>query len=200
MARRIRPFDEIRLNIVEAVKRANIQRGIIPGPPKPNKPSKKSPGIRPTEKPNQSSAEADAGADGSEQLLDLAEKSHDVLYEATTVFPFTLFPDSIILDREKLTIALRSFFRVAKIISVPVGAMLSAEADVGPFFGSVHMTSKYFVQNPYTVRFLSRNDATNIQRLLQGYIIAHERKVDCSSLGKNELVTLLEDLGKGASD
>jgi hypothetical protein len=135
-----------------------------------------------------------------EKLIDITEKAHDVLFQADSVFPFTLFPDTLTLDREKLTIAIRSFFRVAKIITVPVTSMISAEADVGPFFGSVRMTSKYFVDNTHEVRFLWRDDATRIHRLLQGFIIAHERDLELHEIDKDDLIVLLEDLGQGVSD
>ncbi|HXY18217.1 MAG TPA: hypothetical protein VEH48_02235, partial [Candidatus Nitrosopolaris sp.] len=134
------------------------------------------------------------------KLFSVTEKSHDILYRANTVFPFTLFPNTVTLDREKLTFATRYFFRSAKITSVPVRDILSVEANVGLLFGSVHTASRYFITNPYTVNYLWRGDAVNLQRLLQGYIIAHEQQIDCSSIERNQLVAMLEDLGKGASD
>lgn len=137
---------------------------------------------------------------GEERLLDATNKGHEILIKTNTVFPFNLFPDTITVDREKLTIANRFFFRVAKITSVPVRDILSVEADVGPFFGSVHLTSRYFFTNPQTISFLWRGDAIKIQRLLQGYIIAHERNIDCSAIDKEQLVTLLNDLGRGDTD
>lgn len=137
---------------------------------------------------------------GEQQLLSAANKGHQILLKANTVFPFNFFPDTITIDREKLTIANRFFFRVAKITSVPVRDILSVEADVGPFFGSVHLTSRYFFTNPQTITFLWRGDAIKIQRLLQGYIIAHERNIDCSAISKNHLLDLLYDLGRGDTD
>jgi hypothetical protein len=130
----------------------------------------------------------------------MTEKAHDILCQADTVFPFTLFPDTITLDREKLTVATRSFFRVAKIVSVPVSSISSAEVDIGPFFGSLHMASKFFVQNKYSVNFLWRKDAVDIQRMLQGFLIAHEKGIDISDVEKDDLRVLLHDLGQGVSD
>jgi hypothetical protein len=135
-----------------------------------------------------------------EKLIDITEKAHDVLYEAETVFPFTPFPHTISIDREKLTIASRSFFRVAQILTVPLTSMISAEVSVGPFFGAVKMTSKYFVDNTHLVRYLWRHDAVEIHRLLQGYIIAHERDLEMHEIEKEDLKTLLTDLGQGVSD
>jgi len=134
---------------------------------------------------------------GSEKLQDITIKGRDILFRANTVFPFNLFPDTVTLDREKLTIANRFFFGVAKITSVPIRDILSVEADIGPFFGSVHMTSRYFFTNPHSVDFMWRKDALRVQRLLQGYIIAHEQNIDCSKINKKQLCALLNELGQG---
>jgi len=138
--------------------------------------------------------------EGAEKLIGLTLKSHDILFKAKTVFPFNLFPDTVTVDREKITIANRFFFGVAKITSAPIRDILSVEADVGPFFGSVYITSRYFYTNPHSINFLKRKDALNLQRLLQGYIIVHEQDIDCAKLGTEQLKVLLEDLGKGDTD
>ncbi len=131
-----------------------------------------------------------------ENLLGVTIHSHEILYKANTVFPFNFFPDTIVIDKEKLTIIARYFFWVAKITSVPIRDILSVEADVGPFFGSIHLTSRYFFTNPHSIKFLWRKDTMKIQRLLQGYIIANERGIDCSAIDKAQLEELLEHLGE----
>lgn len=136
----------------------------------------------------------------TEKLIGMALKAHDILFRANTVFPFNLFPDTVTVDREKLTIANRFFFATAKITSVPIRDILSVEADVGPFFGSIQLTSRYFFTNPRSVTFLRRKDALDLQRLLQGYIIAHEQHIDCSKMDAQQLKILLEDLGRGDTD
>lgn len=131
------------------------------------------------------------------RLSGVTVKSHDILFKANTVFPLSLFPDTVTLDREKLTFATRFFFAVSKTTSVPVRDILSVELDTGPFFGSVHTSSRYFITNPYSVHFLWRKDAIRLQRLLQGYIIAEEQKIDCTNIDKDRLMVLLNDLGQG---
>lgn len=130
------------------------------------------------------------------ELLGVTIHSHEILYKAKTIFPFSLFPDTIIIDKEKLTIVVRYFFWVAKITSVPIRDILSVEADVGPFFGSIHLTSRYFFTNPHSINFLRRYDTLKIQKLLQGYIIANERDIDCSAIDRAQLEELLEHLGE----
>lgn len=176
----IRSLENFPFDIFEALKRTLVHRGLITTrheTPAKNKGSRFPGGL--------------AGA---------RMKSHEILFRANTVFPFTLFPDTVTLDREKVTFAERFFFKVAKITSVPVRDLLSVEADIGPFFGSVHTASRYFVTNPKTVKFLWREDAIKLQRLLQGYIIVHEQDMECSHISTEKLRTMLLDLGKGATD
>lgn len=171
---------ESALDIFEAIKRAIIRRGFI------------------RQKSTTPVAPQESGEEKSpKKLVGVTVQSHDILFTANTVFPFTLFPDTVTLDREKLTIATRTFFQVAKITSTPIQDILSVEANVGPFFGSVRISSRYFVANPYSVNFLRRADTLLLQRLLQGYIIAHEQDIDCTNIEKDRLIILLKDLGLG---
>jgi len=178
VAKNLTRFDSLRskVDVFQAIKMAMMHRGRVRQKPKPSEVKKTTDKL---------------------ELVDVAGESHELLFKTNTVFPFTLFPDTVTLDREKLSFATRFFFSVAQVTSVPIRDILSVEVDVGPFFGSVRTASRYFVTNPKSVRFLWRGDAIKLQRLLQGYIIAHERKIDCSKIDKNELIKLLTDLGGG---
>lgn len=149
-----------------------------------------------------------------DKLYDTAIKSHDILFKADTVFPFILFPDTITLDREKLTIIHRQFFRVAQITAVRIKDILNAELDVGPFFGSIRVVTRYYSgpesqfagsdsderrRKPPTIKFLWRHDAERLHSMLQGYIIATQKEIDCSDISKEELATLLNDLGQSTA-
>ena len=212
MPRRLRSIDEIRLDVFQALRRAFIHRGFLPEKDRRIKGLKK--GSSPTKseaghaEPTKKTLDIDAltftsenePQEAHEKLIDITERAQDILFKADTVFPFTLFPDTITLDREKLTVATRTFFRTARIISVPIDSISSAEVNVGPFFGSLHMASKYFVQNTYIVNFLTRSDAMKIEHLMQGFIIAHDKKVDLTDIDKDDLLVLLDDLGQGVSE
>lgn len=134
-----------------------------------------------------------------EKLMDITTRSQDMLITANTVFPFVLFPDTISMDRQQLTIVHRAFFRTANTISVQIDDILNVESNVGPFFGSLRLSSKYFINNYKSIHFLSRFNALKIQRLIQGYMIAHHRRINCSTIEKGHLVFLLNDLGRGTA-
>jgi hypothetical protein len=201
----------VRLDPLQAIKRAFMYRGVVVGPPdKPTQLAKTEKPVDNTKSSQQASSKATSANDEltespqyqevHEKLIDITEKAQDILFKADTIFPLTLFPDTIILDREKLTVATRYFFKTAKIVSVPISSISSAEVDVGPFFGSLHMASKYFVQNTYLVNFLSRSDAMKLGHLLQGFIISQEKSIDLTDIDKEDLLILLEDLGKGVTE
>lgn len=135
----------------------------------------------------------------AEELINIAEESQEELISVTTVFPFNLFPDTITIDRQKISIIDREFFRTANIVSVKISDILNIESHLGPFFGSIKVYSKYFVDNFYEVNFLTRKDATSVHQLLQGYIIAIEKGIDCSKIDRRQLIILLNELGHPSS-
>jgi hypothetical protein len=134
--------------------------------------------------------------DSKLELAQTINNSHEVLHSARTVFPFTLFPDMITLDRAKLTITHKDFFWVGEDMSIRIEDILNVTADIGPFFGSLKVYTRFFsTEKPYTVNFLYRRDALRIKRVLQGYIIALQKKLNLSTLPTQQLAHLLEDLG-----
>jgi hypothetical protein len=136
----------------------------------------------------------------TEKLFQAAKQVGEVLYKAETVFPFTLFPDTVIIDREKLSISYRVFFRVSKAISTPLDDIESVDANLGPFFASLRITSRFFVNNTRYVKFLSRDDALKIQSILQGYKLAKEKDIELSEINQEELVMMLCKLGEEPKD
>ncbi|HEX8762178.1 MAG TPA: hypothetical protein VF733_00270 [Candidatus Saccharimonadales bacterium] len=130
--------------------------------------------------------------------------AHEVLMRATTVFPFVLFPDTITIDRTKLTITHRWFFRVAEVIPIRIEDVLNVTANVGPFFGCIKIVTRFFEStgkdNHYEIKYLTRADALRIKHIMQGYIIATQKQIDSSALSTKELATLLVKLGEGGPD
>lgn len=135
------------------------------------------------------------------ELQHAIQGAHEVLCTATTLFPFTIFPDTITLDRAKLTVTHRTFFGTAEVMSIRIEDILNVTASIGPILGSVKIVSRVFnVEKPYTVGGFKRQDALLVKRVTQGYVIALQREIDCSSLPVHELAAMLEQLGTDAHD
>jgi len=130
------------------------------------------------------------------KLTSLAEGARDNLFVAKTVFPFVLFADTIKIDRQKLTIVHNDFFWKSQTASTEIKNIMNIEADMGPLFGSITVTSKHFLNNTQTIRFLKRSDVATVQRLLQGFMIAQRARINTDGINKMQLLRLLNELGQ----
>lgn len=131
-----------------------------------------------------------------EKLTSLAEGARDNLFVAKTVFPFVMFADTIKIDRQKITIVHNDFFWKSQTASTEIKNIMNIEADVGPLFGSITITSKHFLNNTQTIRYLKRSDVAAAQRLLQGFMIAQRAKIGTDGIDKARLLSLLNELGQ----
>lgn len=132
----------------------------------------------------------------TQKLTSLAEGASDNLFIAKTVFPFVLFTDTIKVDRQKITIVHNDFFWKSRTASTEIKNIMNIAADVGPLFGSITVTSKHFLNNTQTIKYLTRSDVVVIQRLLQGFMIAQRAKINTDDIDKKQLLVLLNDLGQ----
>lgn len=130
-----------------------------------------------------------------EQLQQVIKGSNEVLATATTAFQ--IFSDTLTVDRAKLTVTKRSFFSTAEVMSIRIEDVLNVTASIGPIFGSVKIVSRVLnTEKPYTINHFWREDALRLKRITQGYVIALQRGIDCSSLPTRELADMLERLGE----
>ena len=132
----------------------------------------------------------------TQKLAGLTGGSSENLFVAKTVFPFVLFTDTIKIDRQKATIVHNDLLWQSQTSSTEIKNIMNVEADMGPLLGSITITSKHFRNNTQIIRCLKRNDVTTIQRLLQGFMIAQRAKINTDNIDKNQLLTLLNELGQ----
>lgn len=133
--------------------------------------------------------------ESKKELLQAIEGSTDVLATATTTLTF--FPDTLTLDRAKVTVAKRTFFRAAEVVSMRIEDILNVTATVGPLFGTVKVISRVLnPEKPYVIGKFWREDAIRLKRIIQGYVIALQRQIDCSVMPTRELTLMLDKLGE----
>ncbi len=133
--------------------------------------------------------------ESKQELREAIKGSNQVLVSATAAL--SLFPDTLTVDRAKLTITKRTFFRTAEVMSMRIEDILNVTATVGPFLGTVKIVSRVMNdEQAATVGPFWRHDAVRAKRITQGYIIALQRGIDCSALGTRELADMLDKLGQ----
>lgn len=135
--------------------------------------------------------------ESKEKLTEAISDSNELLASATTVL--RIFPDTLAVDRTKITVTKRSFFSAEEVMSMRIEDILNVTANLGPFFGSIKILSRVFTNDmPYTVGPFWQKDTQKLKRIIQGYVIAKQRKIDCSQLPTKELAAMLDKLGQDA--
>ncbi|HEY5695214.1 MAG TPA: hypothetical protein VIQ80_00040 [Candidatus Saccharimonadales bacterium] len=135
----------------------------------------------------------------ADRLKSMVKRSHQVLASARTVWIMTLFPDSIVVDRTKISIIKRSFFWNTNVISFQVEDVLNVSCSLGPLFGSLTIASRVMSTiDHFNINYLWRGEAIFMKHLIQGHIIAKNNKLETDKLTRKELVEMLCELGADA--
>ncbi|HRJ06400.1 MAG TPA: hypothetical protein PK096_02745 [Candidatus Saccharibacteria bacterium] len=136
--------------------------------------------------------------DPKENLHKIVQKSHQILAGAQTVIlPVNLFPDSVIVDRTKVTITKRTFFWTASVISIRIEDVLNVTCSTGPIFGSLTISSRVMNSTDhYEIDYFWRKDALYLKQIIQGYVIAQHNQIETSHLDRKELIETLLELGR----
>lgn len=131
-----------------------------------------------------------------EDLKDIAQRSHELLISANTVFPITPFPDTVTVDRTKVTVTRRDFFWTSDVMSIRIEDVLNVSASVGPLFGSLTIASRVMSTiDHFKINYFWRSDAIRLKHIIQGYVIAQHNNVSTAHLDKKELLETLVELG-----
>lgn len=145
---------------------------------------------------NQSAMSPDKANVATQKLDDLAGKSDSVLLKVSTVWPFTVFVNHIIIDPYKVNIIFREFFWSEHIHSVMVKDILDVVVDTSIFFATLTIVDQGYIENSISITYLKRNEALKARKIIQGLIIAHRQSVDLSILSPSHIKEQAEELGK----
>ncbi len=132
------------------------------------------------------------------ELFDtMLEHSKEVLASAQTVIlPHNLFPDTVTVDRNKVTITQKTFFWSSNTVSIRIEDMLNISVSLGPFFGSLKISSRVMNSTDhFDINYFWRKDATYLKHIIQGYMITVHNNIDTSTMAKDELINKLIELG-----
>jgi len=124
--------------------------------------------------------------------------SNEILVTASTISP--LRKNTLTLNRTKLFAEEKSGLSNVAVMSVRVEDVLNVNGAVGPVFGFVKIHTKFTAPDkPYSVGPFRRKDVLNLKRIIQGYIIALEKKIDLNPIPTSELIAMLYALGEDDS-
>lgn len=131
------------------------------------------------------------------KLNEIIDQGREKLAEARTVMlPNNLFTDTVTVDRHKVTIHQRTFFWSSDIISIRIEDILNVRTSIGPFFGSLTVSSRVMNSTDhFEINYFWRKDAIELKHIIQGYVIALHNGVDVSEMTTDKLRQKLSELG-----
>ncbi len=131
----------------------------------------------------------------------VVQRSHEILAGVKTVImPANLFPDSVVVDRTKVTITKRSFIWSSQCITTRIEDILSVTSSIGPLFGSLIISTRVMNSTDhYEITYLWRKDAEYLKQIIQGYVIAQHNAIETKHLNRDQLVATLLELGQDST-
>ena len=129
------------------------------------------------------------------QLNQMVEKSKQVLLSIKSTFPFDFFPDEITIDPTKINVVIKNFWGSGSVHSVYIQDVTDVKVESTPFFATLKLVDKAFVENKIKVSFLKKKDAYRARRILQGLVVATRDNLNLAGMDINELAKKVEELG-----
>lgn len=136
------------------------------------------------------------GDEELDELSKLTTESQITLFKVKTVFPFTFFPDTLVIDLFKINIIRKTFYLSERIISVEICDVLNVDLIYGPLFATLKISTKFFTQKPISLSFLRKKDAVKARRIITGLLIAYKNNIPIDQINKKDLLENLISIGK----
>ena len=138
-----------------------------------------------------------------QRLESIVARQDIELLHAESVFPFTFFTDTLIIDTTKISIAKKQLFATEYITTIPFKDLSDVNLQTYLFLGT--LTLKYMPQstspgmnNPVTVKIpnLTRRDAIRAKNILKGALVAKAEEIDIARLSPQEIEEVLHKFGQ----
>lgn len=130
------------------------------------------------------------------KLSEATNSSSRILLHIKTVFPFTLFPDQLIIDPTKVTIIDSQFYYTDRIKSINIVDILEVAITFNIWLASLVITTRFFNGEAAHLNYLRKDDARIARRLIQGLVIANQRGLKIDEVPISELKQKIAVLGK----
>ncbi|HVA96852.1 MAG TPA: hypothetical protein VND99_04305 [Candidatus Acidoferrales bacterium] len=131
---------------------------------------------------------------------------HDIeMLHVQSVFPFTIFTDTLSIDTTKVSIAKKQLFATEYITTIPLKDL--SDVNVQTFLFLATITIRYMPQsaspgmnNPIVVKIpnLTRTDALQAKNILKGVLVAKAEDIDIAKLPPEEVVEVLQKFGQSS--
>lgn len=132
-----------------------------------------------------------------EKLDQLIKLAHQPIFKTTTVFPFDLTPNSMVIEIDKVNLISHEFLGSEQIRSLAVKDLGEIIVETGMFFATLKILERRVgPDNIIEIKNLKREDAMRARRILQGLVAADKQGIDLTKFDPEELAKKAEELGQ----
>lgn len=121
-------------------------------------------------------------------LAEIVSEAETVLCQATTVFPFVLFPDDVIVSLTRIDIVKRPFLFSKQVYPILIKDLVTVDVSTNLLFGSLSFVLRFQEHIPPTVSYLWRSDALRLERVIAGLLAVYKEGVDLSHYSAEEIL------------
>ena len=131
-------------------------------------------------------------AEDKQTVSDLIKKSNRCIISVSSHFPWTLFPNTIEVEESRVTFIFRQFL-TSQSHSVDIKDISNVLIESSPFFATLDIVSRTFVENNITIGHLDPKKAARVQMIIEGLRTFAEHNIDTSNYEVKELIAKIEE-------
>jgi hypothetical protein len=124
---------------------------------------------------------------------DMVSNSNRILLKISSVFPWDLFPNTIIAEETRITIIHRQLFS-SQVHSIDVRDISNIFVDTSIIFAQLTLVSNTFAENQIIIGRLWKKDAILMRRIIEGLRMFINKDIDTTGYKVEELVSKLKEL------
>lgn len=129
------------------------------------------------------------------KINELEKMKDRELMRIKNVFPFVLFPDTLIIEENKITFVWGLFFFSKDVRSILIKDIANVTVETSMFFATLNFADKFFENQVTKMDYLKKSEAIKARRLIQGLMISHRENIDFSDIPKHEVIKNALKLG-----
>jgi hypothetical protein len=130
------------------------------------------------------------------QMQKFAEEESRVLFQAKSIFPFSLFPDKVIIHPTRVDVVIGEFFKSNYTKTFFIEDIGGVEMVTTPFMASLKISGNKMGLDPIRVRNFKRKDAIKIKEIIDGLMVAYKRQHELKDIKSEEAIPHLRKAGK----
>ncbi|MDP4011867.1 MAG: hypothetical protein Q8P72_06625 [Candidatus Roizmanbacteria bacterium] len=132
----------------------------------------------------------------TKSLKQFVNEDNPTLLTISTVFPFVVFPDTLRIDLQKVSIVHGEFFWSKREETLSISDILAVSVESGPLFATLIIKTKFFTQKPLQIKYLIKSEATLARRIIHGLVLVIKKELRIDETNPSKIIAMLEEVGK----